>query len=62
MDVILRENGADIPSQGTFIEPDWPLTSLFSCTSTREEAMVSLKRGVDRIRTFIESKMTRGSA
>jgi predicted ATP-grasp superfamily ATP-dependent carboligase len=62
MDVILRENGADIPSQGTFIEPDWPLTSLFSCTSTREEAMLSLKRGVDRIRTFIESKMTRGSA
>jgi predicted ATP-grasp superfamily ATP-dependent carboligase len=62
MDVILREHGADIPSQGTFIEPDWPLTSLFSCTSTREEAMLSLKRGVDRIRTFIESKMTRGSA
>ncbi len=62
MDVILREKGADIPSQGTNIEPDWPLTSLFSCTSTREEAILSLKIGAERIKTFIEGKTTRGSA
>ena len=53
MDVILREKGADIPPQGTNIEPDWPLTSLFSCTSTREETILSLERGAKRIKTFI---------
>lgn len=54
MDVILREKGADIPSQGTKIEPDWPLTSLFSCTSTREDALLSLESGAKRINNFIE--------
>lgn len=53
MDVIFREKGADIPPQGTNIEPDWPLTSLFSCTSTREETILSLERGAKRIKTFI---------
>lgn len=62
MDVILREKGADIPSQGTKIEPDWPLTSLFSCTPTREDAILSLERGVKRIKTFIEYKTKIGSA
>jgi predicted ATP-grasp superfamily ATP-dependent carboligase len=62
MDVILREKGADIPPQGTKIEPDWPLTSLFSCTSTREEAILSLERGAKRIKTFIESKTAIGGA
>lgn len=62
MDVILREKGADIPPQGTNIEPDWPLTSLFSCTSTREEAILSLERGVKRIKTFIEYETKIGSA
>lgn len=54
MDVILREKGADIPSQGTKIKPDWPLTSLFSCTSTREDSFRSLEMGAKRIKTFIE--------
>lgn len=54
MDVILREKGADIPSQGTKIEPEWPLTSLFSCTSTREDALLSLESGAKRINNFIE--------
>jgi predicted ATP-grasp superfamily ATP-dependent carboligase len=54
MDVILREKGADIPSQGTKIEPDWPLTSLFSCTFSREDALLSLERGAKRINNFIE--------
>ena len=62
MDVILREKGADIPPQGTKIEPDWPLTSLFSCTSTREEAILSLERGVKRIKTFVECKTAIGGA
>ncbi len=56
MDVILREKGADIPSQGTIAEPDEPLTSLFACTSTREEALLSLKRGASRIKAFIENE------
>ena len=60
MDVILSEKGADIPPQGTNIEPDWPLTSLFSCTSTREEAILSLERGAKRIETFIECKTSSG--
>jgi predicted ATP-grasp superfamily ATP-dependent carboligase len=56
MDIILREKGADIPSEGTYIEPDWPITSLFSCTPTREEAILSLKGGAKRIKTFIQSR------
>ncbi len=55
MDLILREKSADIPSQGTVVEPDGPLTSLFACASTREEAILSLKRGVNRIKAFIEN-------
>lgn len=56
MELILREKGADIPSQGTVAETDGPLTSLFACTSTREEAVLSLKRGANRIKTFIENQ------
>jgi len=56
MDVIIRENGADIPLPGTVIEPEEPLTSLFSCASTREEAALSLEKGVKRIKTFIENQ------
>lgn len=56
MDLIVREKGTDIPSQGTVAEPDGPLTSLFAYTSTREEAILSLKRGTNRIRTFIENQ------
>ena len=56
MDFILREKGADIPFQGTVAEPDGPLTSLFACTSTREEAVLSLERGANRIKTFIENR------
>jgi predicted ATP-grasp superfamily ATP-dependent carboligase len=56
MDVILREKGADIPSKGMKIEPDWPITSLFSCTSTREDALMSLESGANRINNFIEYK------
>jgi len=59
MDVILREKGADIPFQGTVIEPDGPLTSLFACTSTRGEALLSLKRGASRIKSFIEEEVKR---
>jgi uncharacterized protein len=59
MDVILKEKGADIPSQGTVIEADGPLTSLFACTSTREEAILSLKRGANRIKAFIENQTKR---
>jgi uncharacterized protein len=55
MDLILREKGADIPLQGTAVETDGPLTSLFACTSTREEAVISLKRGANKIRNFIEN-------
>jgi len=62
MDVILREKGADNPPHGTNIEPDWPLTSLFSCAPTREEAILSLERGAKRIKTFIEHNTKRGSA
>ncbi|WP_292379677.1 ATP-grasp domain-containing protein [Methanosarcina sp. UBA289] len=56
MDLIVREKGTDIPSQGTVAEPDGPLTSLFAYTSTREEAVLSLKRGTNRIMTFIENQ------
>ncbi|MDR7664481.1 ATP-grasp domain-containing protein [Methanosarcina sp. Z-7115] len=56
MDFILREKGADIPFQGTVAEPDGPLTSLFACTSTREEAVLSLERGANRIKAFIENR------
>ncbi|MGA9189587.1 MAG: ATP-grasp domain-containing protein [Methanosarcina sp.] len=56
MDFILREKGADIPFQGTVTEPDGPLTSLFACTSTREEAVLSLERGANRIKAFIENR------
>jgi predicted ATP-grasp superfamily ATP-dependent carboligase len=59
MDLILREKCADIPSQGTVTEPDGPLTSLFACKSTREEAVLSLKRGADRIKAFIENQSKR---
>jgi predicted ATP-grasp superfamily ATP-dependent carboligase len=61
MELILRENSADIPSQGTVVEPDGPLTSLFSCTSTREEAILSLKKRANRIRVFIENQTKRKS-
>ncbi|AKB77212.1 hypothetical protein MSHOH_0729 [Methanosarcina horonobensis HB-1 = JCM 15518] len=53
MEFILREKSADIPSQGTVIEPDWPLTSLFAFASTRDEAVRSLEGGAERIKTFI---------
>jgi uncharacterized protein len=56
MDFILREKGADIPFQGTVAEPDGPLTSLFAYTSTREEAVLSLERGANRIKAFIENR------
>jgi predicted ATP-grasp superfamily ATP-dependent carboligase len=56
MDIILKEKSADIPSQGTVAEPDEPLTSLFSCTPTREEAVISLEKGAKRIKTFIENQ------
>jgi len=56
MDVILKEKGADIPLQGAVVEPDGPLTSLFSCTPTREEAVLSLEKGAKRIKTFIENQ------
>ncbi|MCC4766389.1 ATP-grasp domain-containing protein [Methanosarcina sp. DH1] len=59
MELILREKGADIPSQGNVIEPDGPLTSLFACTSTREEAVLSLEKGANRIRAFIENQLKR---
>jgi len=59
MDTILMEKGADIPSEGTVAEPDGPLTSLFACTSTREEAVLSLKRGANRIKAFIENQTKR---
>lgn len=55
MELILREKGADVPSQGTVIEPDGPLTSLFARTSTREEAVLSLETRANRIRAFIEN-------
>lgn len=55
MELILREKGADVPSQGTVVEPDGPLTSLFARTSTREEAVLSLEKGANRIRAFIEN-------
>ena len=56
MDLILKEKGADIPSKGSIIEPDGPLTSLFACAPTREKAVLSLKRGVNRVKAFIENQ------
>jgi len=56
MDVILREKSADIPSMGTVTEPDWPLTSLFACASTKDEAVRSLERGAERIKSFIVNR------
>lgn len=56
LDVILRENGADIPPPGTNILPDGLLTSLFACASSREDAILSLEKGAKRIKTFIECK------
>jgi uncharacterized protein len=56
MDIIIREKCADIPPPGTVAKPDWPLTSLFSFTSTREDAVLSLERGAKRIETFIENQ------
>ena len=56
MDIIIKEKCSDIPPQGTVVNPEWPLTSLFSCTSTREDAVLSLERGAKRIDTFIESQ------
>ncbi|MCC4772129.1 ATP-grasp domain-containing protein [Methanosarcina sp. DH2] len=58
MDVILREKSADIPSQGTVTEPDWPLTSLFALASTRDEAVRSLEGGAERVKTFIVDRKT----
>lgn len=54
MDVILREKGADIPLKGAVIEPEKPITTLLSCTPTREEAILSIEKGAKRIKTFIE--------
>ncbi len=62
LDVILREKGADIPPQGTNVWPDWVLTSILSCTSTREDAILSLEKGAKRIKTFIECKAKIGIA
>jgi uncharacterized protein len=56
LDVILREKGADIPPQGTNVWPDWFLTSLLSCASTREDAIISIERKAKRIKSFIECK------
>jgi uncharacterized protein len=56
MEVILREKSADIPSMGTVTGPDWPLTSLFACALTRDEAVRSLERGAERIKTFIVNR------
>lgn len=56
MDVILGEEAADIPLQGTIIEPDWPVTSLFSCTPTKEEAVLSLEKRAEKLKTFIENQ------
>jgi hypothetical protein len=56
MDLILKEKGADIPSKESIIEPDGPLTSLFACAPTREKAVLSLKRGVNRVKAFIENQ------
>ncbi|MDY9926560.1 ATP-grasp domain-containing protein [Methanosarcina sp.] len=56
LDVILREKGADIPPQGTNVWPDWLLTSLLSCASTREDAIISLEKKAKRIKNFIECK------
>ena len=56
MDIIIKEKCADIPPQGTIVKPDWPLNSLFSCASTREDAVLSLERGAKRINTFIENQ------
>lgn len=58
LEVILDEKGADIPSQGTSVEPDVALTSLFSCTSNREDAILSLEKRAKRINTFIQCKKT----
>jgi predicted ATP-grasp superfamily ATP-dependent carboligase len=57
MDVILREKGADIPSPGTIVELDEPLTSLFACAQTREEAALDLESGASRIKSFIANKI-----
>lgn len=57
MDVILRENSADIPVQGTIVEPDWPLTSLFSYAPTREETVLTLKNRVKKVKAFIENEI-----
>jgi uncharacterized protein len=62
MDVILREKGADIPYEGTYIESDWPITSLFSCAPFRENAILSLKGGTNRIKTFIQNRNNKGVA
>jgi predicted ATP-grasp superfamily ATP-dependent carboligase len=62
IDIIIREKCADIPPQGTVVKPDWPLTSLFSCNSTREDAFLFLERRAKRIDTFIENqKKDRGN-
>ncbi|AKB81731.1 hypothetical protein MSBR3_1153 [Methanosarcina barkeri 3] len=59
LEVILDEKGADIPTQGTSVEPDVALTSLFSCTSNREDAILSLEKRAKRINTFIQCKKDR---
>jgi hypothetical protein len=56
IDIIIREKCADIPPQGTVVKPDWPLMSLFSCNSTKEDAFLSLERRAKRIDTFIENQ------
>ncbi len=57
MDVILGEESADIPCSGSVTGPDEPLTSLFACAPTGEEALHSLKEGAERIKAFIDREM-----
>lgn len=57
MDVILGEESADIPCSRSVAGPDGPLTSLFACAPTREEALHSLKAGAERIKAFIDREM-----
>lgn len=54
MDVILREESADIPTPGSVAEPDGPLTSLFACAPSGEEALLALRGAAERVKAFIE--------
>jgi predicted ATP-grasp superfamily ATP-dependent carboligase len=57
MGLILREKGADIPSPGTIVKPDEPLTSLFACAQTREETALALKSEINRLKSSIDNKL-----